>query len=285
MAKMPFQGDFLGGFENFFEFFIWAQESTIFCDLKMGCCFFHFGTLHNFDAPQLTSSPRWDASHNSSISGHHVARKSGSKRLDEQDGLDVKLVQCSKLWKHLSQGFPRVVRLFVHRLAPHHFHLLWKLVRGEFEINVQHIKRFLTVLQCFKAHICLVDDKPLWGGKSLLSSVSRRKMDKRVIFCFFYPLNLDLTFYVRIAEKKITALLPSRLNNSRKVDSVVDSIKFLTKRIWKFEFNLVVALQYNSLMRRTLFFADGSYKNNAVPSWISESWVFDKKNESSIVEI
>ena len=29
-----------------------------------------------------------------------------------------------------------------------------------------------------------------------------------------------------------TALLPSLLNRSRKVDSVVDSIRFLTKRIW-----------------------------------------------------
>ena len=46
-----------------------------------------------------------------------------------------------------------------------------------------------------KTHICFVDDKPLWGSKSMLSRVSGRKMDECVVFCFFHPLNLKLTYY------------------------------------------------------------------------------------------
>ena len=52
----PFQGDFLGGMynEKCFRIFYSGAGSTIFCALKMGCCFFHFGTLLNFDAPQTS---------------------------------------------------------------------------------------------------------------------------------------------------------------------------------------------------------------------------------------
>ena len=48
---MPFQGDFLGGMynEKCFRIFYSSAGSTIFCALKMGCCFFHFGTLLNFE--------------------------------------------------------------------------------------------------------------------------------------------------------------------------------------------------------------------------------------------